>query len=116
MRYRRMLKSKIHRTTLTGAELDYEGSITIDRDLLSKADIRPYEQVHVLNVTNGARLVTYAIAATAGSGDAILNGAAARLGTPGDKVIVLSYCLVDEEEAKRHEPRLVFVDEDNRAR
>ena len=116
MRYRQMLKSKIHRATLTGTELDYEGSITIDQDLLSKADILPNEQVHVLNVNNGARFVTYAIAAPAGSGKVILNGAAARLGTPGDRLIVLSYCLVDEEEAKRSKPRLVFVDESNRPR
>ena len=111
-----MLKSKIHLATLTGTELDYEGSITIDQDLLSKADILPNEQVHVLNVTNGARFVTYAIAAPHGSGRMILNGAAARLGTPGDRLTVLSYCLVDEEEAKRSKPRLVFVDEGNRPR
>lgn len=111
-----MLKSRIHRATLTGAELDYEGSITIDQDLLSKADILPHEQVHVLNVTNGARFVTYAIAAPPGSGSVVLNGAAARLGAPGDRLIVLSYCLVDEEEAKRSEPRLVLVDESNHPR
>lgn len=116
MRYRQMLKSKIHRATLTGTELDYEGSITIDQDLLSKADVLPNEQVHVLNVTNGARFVTYAIAAQAGWGNVILNGAAARLGTPGDRLIVLSYCLVDEEEAERLGPKLVFVDESNRPR
>ena len=116
MRYRQMLKSKIHRAILTGTELDYEGSITIDQDLLSRAEILPNEQVHVLNVNNGARFVTYAIAAPAGSGKVILNGAAARLGTPGDRLIVLSYCLVDEEEAKRSKPRLVFVDESNRPR
>ena len=111
-----MLKSKIHRATLTGTELDYEGSITIDQDLLSKADILPNEQVHVLNVNNGARFVTYAIAAPPGSGKVLLNGAAARLGVPGDRLIVLAFCLVDEEEAKRSEPRLVFVDEINRPR
>jgi len=111
VRYRRMLKSKIHRVTVTGTELDYGGSITIDQDLLSKAEILPNEQVHVLNVNNGARFVTYAIAAPPGSAEVILNGAAARLGTPGDKLIVLSYCLVDEEEARRFEPKLVLGDE-----
>ena len=111
-----MLRSKIHRATLTGTELDYEGSITIDQDLLASADILPNEQVHVLNLSNGSRSVTYAIAAPAGSGEVILSGAAARLGTPGDKLIVLSYCLVDEEEAKRSKPRFVFVDEGNRPR
>ena len=79
MRYRQMLKSKIHRATLTSTELDYEGSITIDRDLLSKADILRNEQVHVLNIDNGSRFVTYAMAAPAGSGEVILNGAAYRL-------------------------------------
>jgi aspartate 1-decarboxylase len=114
VRYRQMLKSKIHRVTVTGTELDYEGSITIDQDLLSRADILPNEQVHVLNVTSGARFVTYAIAAPPGSGKVILNGAAARLGTPGDKLIVLAYCLVDEEEAPRFEPKLVLGDEQDR--
>ena len=116
MRYRRMLKSKIHRATLTGTELDYEGSITVDQDILSKAEILPNEQIHVLNVNNGARFVTYAIAAPGGSGKVILNGAAARLGSPGDRIIVLSYCLLDEEEVKRSRPRLVFVDDGNRPR
>jgi aspartate 1-decarboxylase len=111
-----MLKSKIHRATLTGTELDYEGSITIDRDLLSRADIFPNEQVHVLNVNNGARFVTYAIAAPPGSGSVVLNGAAARLGAPGDRLIVLAYCLLDDEEAKRPEPRIVLVDEGNHPR
>jgi len=111
-----MLKSKIHRAVLTGTELDYEGSIAIDEDLLSRADILPNEQVHVLNVSNGARFVTYAIKAPTGSGKVLLNGAAARLGTPGDRLIVLTYCLVDEDEAARHEPRVVFVDEGNRPR
>ena len=116
MRYLKMLKSKIHRAVLTGTELDYEGSITIDEDLLSRADMLPNEQVHVLNVSNGARFVTYVIKAPAGSGKVLLNGAAARLGAPGDRLIVLSYCLVDEEETERHEPRVVFVDEGNRPR
>ena len=116
MRYWQMLKSKIHRATLTGTELDYEGSITIDQDLLASADILPNEQVHVLNVTSGARFVTYAIAAPAGSGEVILNGAAARLGTPGDRLILLSYCLGDEAAAERFGPKLVSVGEDNRPR
>ena len=84
-----MLKPKIHRATLTGTELDYDGSITIDRDLLASVDIFPNEQVYVPNLSDGSRFVTYAIAAPARSGEVILNGAAARRGTPGDKLIVL---------------------------
>ena len=86
-----MLKSKIHRATLTGTELDYEGSIAIDRKLIEAAGLLPGEQVHVLNLNNGARLVTYVIEAPAGSGTMMLNGPAARLGLPGDKVVVLCY-------------------------
>ena len=89
---RTILKSKIHRATITGLDLDYEGSITIDEELLEKADILPGEQVHVLNINNGQRFVTYAIAGPRDSGTILLNGPAARLGTAGDKVIVISYC------------------------
>ena len=113
---RMMLKSKIHRATLTGTELEYEGSITVDVALLDAAGILPGEQVHVLNLNNGARLVTYAITAPRGSGTVLLNGPAARLGVAGDRVIILTYCLVDEKEAARHRPRIVQVDAKNRPR
>jgi aspartate 1-decarboxylase len=109
-----MLKSKIHRATVTGADVNYEGSITLDPVLMQAADILPYEQVHVVDVNNGARLVTYAIEGTPNSGDVILNGAAARLVNVGDIVIVISYRDVPEEELRDHQPRLVYVDADNR--
>jgi len=109
-----MLKSKIHRATLTGTDLDYEGSVTIDRDLLDAADMLAGEQVQVLNLNNGARLITYVIEAPAGSGTVLLNGPAARLGVPGDPVIVLSYCAVPEEDARAMKPKVVLVDRHNR--
>ena len=109
-----MLKSKIHRAKLTGTELDYEGSIAIDRNLLEAADLLPGEQVHVLNLSNTARLVTYVIEAEAGSGTVMLNGAAARLGVPGDLLIILSYCALPDAEARRLAPKIVKVDEKNR--
>lgn len=109
-----MLKSKIHRATLTGTDLDYEGSIAIDRTLMEAADLLPGEQVHVLNLSNAARLITYVIEAEAGSGTMLLNGAAARLGSPGDRVIVLSYCTLGDEEAGSHRSKVVRVDGDNR--
>ncbi|UCD28339.1 MAG: aspartate 1-decarboxylase [Planctomycetota bacterium] len=111
---RTMLKSKIHRATLTGTALDYEGSITVDEDLLDMADILPGEQVQVLNLSNAARFITYAIVAPPGSGTVLLNGPAARLGVVGDKVIILSYTSVSEEEAKKHKPKVIIVDEKNR--
>lgn len=111
-----MLKSKIHRATLTGTELDYEGSISIDEALLEKADILPGEQVHVLNVNNGQRCVTYAIAALRGSGTVLLNGPAARLGNMGDKVIVISYCQLPEDKAKTVKAKIVLVDDKNKAK
>jgi aspartate 1-decarboxylase len=111
-----MLKSKIHRATLTGTKLGYEGSITIDRTLLEAADMLPGEQVQALNLSNGARFITYAIEAEAGSGTVLLNGPAARLGVAGDPVIVLSYCTVSEEEARSHTPKVVQVDGENRVR
>lgn len=113
---RLMLKSKIHRARLTGADLHYEGSIAIDEELLAAADILPGEQVHVLNVNNAERLVTYAIAAPAGSGTVLLNGPAARLGMAGDVVVILTYCQVDERETKTWRPTVVLVDEENRPR
>lgn len=111
-----MLKSKIHRATLTGADVDYEGSITLDSGLLESADMLPNEQVHVLNCNNGTRCVTYTIAAPRGSGRVVLNGPAARLGVPGDRVIVLSYCEIDDREAAQLTPRVVFVNERNQIR
>ncbi|OGO18239.1 MAG: aspartate 1-decarboxylase [Chloroflexi bacterium RBG_16_50_11] len=110
---RMMLKSKIHRATVTDANINYEGSITIDSKLMKAADIIPYEQVHVLNVNNGARFTTYAIEGEAGSGDICLNGAAARLGVKGDLVIILTYDNIPEEQLKNYKPRVVHVNEKN---
>ena len=109
-----MLKAKIHRATVTRAHLDYEGSVTIDRDLLSAAGILPYERVEIYNVTRGSRLATYAIEGEAGSGAIEINGAAAHLAGPGDLVIVAAYCDMLPEEARMHRPSLVFVDGKNR--
>jgi aspartate 1-decarboxylase len=109
-----MLKSKIHRATLTGTELDYEGSIALDRDLIAAAELLPGEQVHVLNLSNAQRLVTYVIEAPAGSGTVMLNGPAARLGMVGDKVVILAYAAMDGEEAAWHRPKIVHVDAQNR--
>ena len=111
---RKMLKSKIHRATLTGADLQYEGSITIDKDLMDAADITPYEAVCVWDVTNGSRLETYAIEGERGSGVVCVNGAAARLVAPNDLVIIASFVDMDNAEALQHEPKLVFVDERNK--
>jgi aspartate 1-decarboxylase len=110
---RTMLKSKIHRARVTDANIHYEGSITIDRKLMAAADILPYEQVHVLNVDNGARFTTYAIEGKEGSGEICLNGAAARLAVKGDIVIILTYTQVPEEELNSHRPRIVHVNENN---
>jgi aspartate 1-decarboxylase len=111
---RMMCKSKIHRATVTGADLNYEGSITVDAELLDAADIREYEQVHVVNVNNGARFETYAIRGAPASGDVVLNGAAARLVQRGDTVIIISYASYDEAELATFAPKLVFVDGENR--
>ena len=111
-----MLKSKLHRARLTGTELDYEGSITIDRALLDAADMLPGEQVHVLNASNGSRIVTYVIEAPAGSGTVLLNGPAARTGQAGDLVVVISYCELTDAEARQHRPRIVLLDEKNNVR
>jgi len=108
-----MLKSKIHRATLTGTNLGYEGSISIDEELMNESGICSNEQVHVVNITNGARLITYVIAAKAGSGEIALNGAAARMGVPGDIVIIIAYCTMDESECRRHVPKIVMVDSSN---
>lgn len=109
-----MFRSKIHRATLTGTDIDYQGSITIDRDLIEAAGLLPNEQVHVLNLNNGQRLITYVIEAPAGSGTVLLNGPAARLGLRGDKVVIISYCAVTDEEARDHRPIVVHVDDQNR--
>ena len=111
---RTMCKGKIHRATVTQANLNYIGSITIDQDLLEAADIYPYEKVQVVNVTNGSRLETYAIAGARGSGVICLNGAAARLTAEGDIVIIISYGQFDEQEIRSLVPKVVFVDEQNR--
>ena len=111
---RSMFKSKIHRATLTATKLDYEGSIAVDSDLLKAADMLPGEEVHVLNCNNGERLVTYLIEAPAGSGTMMLNGPAARLGYPGDTVVLITYAMVTEEEARNWKPTVVHVDEKNR--
>jgi aspartate 1-decarboxylase len=111
---RTMCKSKIHRATVTDADLEYEGSITVDPELLEAADILPYEQVHVVNVNNGARFETYAIRGERGAGQVVVNGAAARLVQPGDKIIIFSYAVLDAPELESFEPKLVFVDEQNR--
>jgi aspartate 1-decarboxylase len=110
---RMMLKSKIHRARVTDANIDYEGSISIDTKLMKAADIIPYEQVHVLNVNNGARFSTYAIEGKEGSGEICLNGAAARLAVKGDIVIILTYTQVPEEELKNYKPKIVHVDAKN---
>lgn len=110
---RRMMKSKIHRATVTDADLHYVGSITVDSDLMAAADLTEYEQVAVVDVDNGSRLETYVIAGAPGSGDICLNGAAARLVSPGDKVIIISYADFEETELVDYEPTIVHVDTDN---
>lgn len=109
-----MLKSKIHRAVLTGLELHYEGSISIDPVLLELADLLPGEQVHVLNLNNGERLVTYVIKGQRDSGEMMLNGPAARLGVVGDQIIIIAYCHVDEQDVRAHKPVIVHVDGKNR--
>ncbi len=111
---RHLMKSKIHRATITTTDLHYEGSLTIDEDLLDAADLVTNEEIHVVNVNTGSRFTTYVIPGPRGSGVMQLNGAAARLGHPGDVVILIAYGVFDETDAKRHTPRVVFVDERNR--
>ena len=111
---RTMFKSKIHRGRVTGSDLNYVGSITVDADLLDAADILEHELVHVLDIDNGARFETYTIAGERGSGEMCINGAAARLVHTGDRVIVVSYAEYDEQELESYVPRVVHVDEDNR--
>ena len=109
-----MLKGKIHRATVKQAALDYVGSITIDVDLLEASGIIEYEKVQIVDVNTGARFETYAIAGERGSGMICLNGAAARCVQPNDKIIIMCYCDMDEEEAKAHKPKVVFVDDENK--
>ena len=111
---RNMMKSKIHRATVTEANLNYVGSITIDEDLMEAVDLWENEKVQVVNINNGARLETYVIPGPRGSGVICLNGAAARHAQPGDKVIIISYALMTEEEAREYRPRIVLMDEGNR--
>ncbi len=111
---RTMLKSKIHRATITAADLNYEGSLTIDGQLMELAQILPYEMVHVYNINNGERFETYAIAGEPGSGVICLNGAAARKGAPGDLIIIATFAAYDEAELSGHQPALVYVDAYNR--
>ena len=111
---RMMLKSKLHRVTVTHSELHYEGSCAIDQDLLDAADIREYQQIDIYNVNNGERFTTYAISAERGSGIISVNGAAARKASPGDLLIIATYAMYDEAELAKFEPDLVYVDSRNR--
>ena len=111
---RRMFTGKIHRATVTQADLHYEGSVTIDEDLLDASGILPNEEVHIWDVTSGSRLVTYAISGARGSGVVCVNGAAAHLVSPGDLVIIAAFGEMDDAAARSHVPRVVFVDSDNR--
>jgi aspartate 1-decarboxylase len=112
---RTMMKSKIHRARVTDANLEYEGSLTIDENLMEAADILEYEQIKVYNVSNGARFDTYAISGPRGSGSMCLNGAAARLGARGDVIIIVTYGSYEAAEIGRHQPRIVLVNADNQA-
>ncbi len=108
-----LLKSKIHRAIITGSDIHYEGSITIDETLMKAVDLAEYEKVHILDVTNGARFITYVITGKKDTGEIILNGAAARLVHVGDLLIILSFCSLDKEEAKSFKPKIVHVDGNN---
>lgn len=109
-----MMKSKIHRATITEANLHYEGSLTVDSDLLRAADILPYEMIHIYNISNGERFETYTIEGEAGSGVVCLNGAAARKGAPGDLIIITTYASYTAAELRTHKPKVVLVDAHNR--
>ncbi len=108
-----MLKSKIHQITVTGSELYYEGSLSLDEEFMKLANLLPYEKVDVYNINNGERFSTYIIPAPAGSGICRLNGAAARKGAKGDKLIIVSYALVEEEELENYKPSIVYIGENN---
>jgi aspartate 1-decarboxylase len=112
--FRQMMKSKIHRATVTEANLNYVGSVTIDEDLMDLVDILPDEKVQIVNNNNGARFETYAIKGPRGSGVVCLNGAAARLVHPGDQVIIIAYGYVTDEEARNHTPKIAIMDEQNK--
>ena len=114
--FRSMMKSKIHQATVTEANLQYEGSITIDRTLLRAADLLPGEQVHIVNLNNGSRIETYCVEGPAGSGTICMNGAAARWAQVGDQVIIISYAMLEEEQARLNRPKIVFVDRSNKIR
>ncbi len=109
-----MFRSKIHKATVTMAELYYEGSITVDKELLEAADILPFEKVQVVNLNTGSRLETYTLEGPAGSGMICLNGPAARLGTVGDEVIIITYTTMSDEDAKKHKPKIILVDKNNK--
>lgn len=109
MAVRRMFKSKLHRATVTATEIDYEGSITLDRELMDAADIWQFEQVHIWNVTRGSRFTTYALEGEAGSGVVCVNGAAAHLVSPGDTIIIATFADMPEEVARRHQPKVVTL-------
>ena len=113
---RTVCKSKLHRATVTAANVEYTGSLTLDAELMRAADILPYEQVHVVDVDNGARLVTYCIEGRPGSGTVCINGAAARLVSVGEKVIIISYAQLSPDELERLEPKIILLDERNRVR
>lgn len=112
--YRQILKAKIHRATVTDSRVDYEGSITIDEELLKAADIAPWEKVLIANLNNGSRIESYAIPGDAGSGVICMNGGAAKYAQKGDLVIVMSFAVLTDEELERHEPKVVYVDKQNR--
>lgn len=112
--YRQILKAKIHRATVTDSRVDYEGSITIDEDLLRAADIRPWEKVLIANINNGSRIESYAIPGERGSGVICMNGGAAKYAEKGDLVIIMSFAVMTDEEVERHHPKVVTVDRQNR--
>ena len=111
--FRFMCKSKIHSATVTEANLQYKGSITIDESLMESADLLSYEKVQIVNLNNGSRVETYVIPGKRGSGTVCMNGAAARWAQPGDKVIIISYAMIEEAAARKHQPKVVFVDQCN---
>jgi len=112
--YRQVLKAKIHRATVTDARIDYEGSITVDEELLRASDIVPWEKVLIANLNNGSRIESYAIPGEAGSGIVCMNGGAAKYAQKGDLVIIMSFAVMTEEEIERHQPKIVYVDKQNR--
>jgi len=112
--FRTLMRAKVHGATLTDANLNYTGSVTLDAGIMEQLDMLPHEQVQVLNLNNGSRLITYLIAGEKGSGVVALNGAAARLGQPGDKLLIITYGMMSEEEARQFRPKVALMDEQNR--